>query len=434
MRLVSTNNPSIEASWREAVLSGLAPDGGLYLPAQLPSFSAAELQRFRSLSFPELCTELAAAFLGAEVPHSTLAQICQESFSFPLPLRAISDDLSVLELFHGPTCAFKDFGARFMSRLFRHFWGIQAKPLTVIVATSGDTGGAVANAFFDPSPSAPIRVAVLFPKGKVTPVQEKQMTALGGNVTAFEVDGTFDDCQKLAKQALADEDLLSRAALTSANSINIARLLPQMFYYVYASLMLADSEAPIVSVPSGNLGNVTGGLMAKAIGAPLHHFVAALNANRTFEAFLQSGRFLPQPSIETISNAMDVGNPSNLARISALYAASMSEINSHLSAFSITEAETIETMRSIYQDSGYILDPHTAVGVAALRRFKANERSSRNAIVAATAHPAKFAHVVKRAIDREPPLLPQLSAILNAPGRKVPLSNSFRSLKEAMIR
>jgi len=358
MRLRSTTSSEQTASWREAVLSGLAPDGGLFVPTSLPHLTPEECVRLARLPFVELADHLAERFLSPEVPRDVLSSICREAFTFDVPLQPIREGVSVLELFHGPTCAFKDFGARFMSKLFRFFWGVQERPLTVLVATSGDTGSAVANAFFDPQPNAPIRVVVLFPRGKVSLVQEKQMTTLGGNVTALEVEGTFDDCQRLVKQALGDRSLSEHTALTSANSINIARLLPQMFYYVYGAFL--SSTPPIFCVPSGNLGNLTGGLLASLIGAPITHFVAATNSNSVFPEYLRTGSYTPHPSRETLSNAMDVGNPSNFVRIAALYDEKLESIRKAISGYSISESETIDTMRRVYSETGYILDPHTS--------------------------------------------------------------------------
>lgn len=326
MMLYSTRNSSLEQTWREAVLQGLAPDGGLYLPQHIPSLPGSSLKTLADLSFESLAFELSHLFLSQEIPDSELRALCSSAFTFEVPLREISPKTYILELFHGPTCAFKDFGARFMARLFRYFLGMPSRPLTVLVATSGDTGSAVANAFFDASPNPPIRVAILFPKGKVSLVQEKQMTTLGHNVTAFEVDGTFDDCQTLVKQALADDELKAASPLTSANSINIARLLPQMFYYVYAALKFSPSTPPIFSVPSGNLGNLTGGMLGHMMGMPTSHFIAACNRNAPFPGYLRTGEFSPHSSFETLSNAMDVGNPSNFARLLSLYS---NEIGPH---------------------------------------------------------------------------------------------------------
>lgn len=434
MKLRSTSDETLRATWREAVLAGLAPDGGLYVPTALPQLTPGDLETALLLSFPELATKLATLFLEDEVPETTVAQLCRDAFSFEVPLRKIEGATYILELFHGPTCAFKDFGARFMARLFRHFLNSTGERLTVLVATSGDTGSAVANAFFDSSPDAPIKVVILFPRGKVSPVQERQMTTLGHNVTALELDGTFDDCQRLVKQALSDTSLLKHTRLTSANSINIARLLPQMFYYVYAALQISDPKAPVFSVPSGNLGNLTGGLMARLMGLPVTRFIAACNRNDVFPHYLTSATFSPRASIETLSNAMDVGNPSNFARIVPLYGASLESIRADIIGYTLSDEETLETIATWYERTGYILDPHTAVAVRALEKLRAT-RATHYApgIVLATAHPAKFGDVVRRAISTEPTMPPQLEEALTKPDHKIPLSNSYEDLRSRLV-
>lgn len=429
MELQSTTHPQTRVSWRDAVLRGIAPDGGLYIPTVLPSFDKGAQDALRDLPFPDMCAHIVAEFIGDELSRAEVDRLCKDSFNFEVPLVRLNDTTRILELFHGPTCAFKDFGARFMARLFRHFWGSPDRLLTVLVATSGDTGSAVAQAFYDTSPSPAIRVAVLFPKGKVSDIQRRQMTTLGHNVTAFEVDGTFDDCQALAKRALRDESLLARTALTSANSINIARLLPQMLYYVFA--LLHAEEPPVVVVPSGNLGNLTGGLLAHQCGFLASHWIAACNANRSFPDFLVSGRFSPMTSIETISNAMDVGNPSNFARISALFGeVPLSDI---LSGYSISDDETYEQMVTTFAETGYILDPHTAVASRALQLYRARSRSNAPVIIVSTAHPAKFTAVVQKAINGTPPIPPQLEHTLNKPELSVPLPNSYEALTERLL-
>jgi threonine synthase len=302
----------------------------------------------------------------------------------------------------------------------------------VLVATSGDTGSAVANAFFDTSPNPLIRVAILFPKGKVSLVQEKQMTTLGHNVTAFEVNGTFDDCQALVKQALADEDLKATCPLTSANSINIARLLPQMFYYVRAALTFSPSTPPIFSVPSGNLGNLTGGIFGHLMGMPSSHFIAACNRNAPFPHYLRTGGFSPHPSHETISNAMDVGNPSNFARLLSMYNNEIGRMRATISGAQVSDEETLDTIRHIYSSTGYILDPHTAVGALGLMRYRAQTSSSLPGIILATAHPAKFAATVAQAIGKEPEVPPQLSDALTKKGHKTSLENSYSELRRSL--
>jgi threonine synthase len=432
VELFSTKDNSIRHRWSEAVLRGLAPDSGLYLPVELPNLPGQSLGQLAELPFPQLAFELARRFLSDEVSDAALQNLCSAAFTFDVPLRKISDTTQILELFHGPTCAFKDFGARFMARLFRHFLGSPQQPLTVLVATSGDTGSAVANAFFDDSSSPPIRVAILFPKGKVSLVQEKQMTTLGHNVTAYEVEGTFDDCQSLVKQALADNDLTKRHAFTSANSINIARLLPQMFYYVYASLKVQELGPPIFSVPSGNLGNLTGGIIGYLMGMPASHFIAACNINAPFPEYLRSGNYIPHPSHETVSNAMDVGNPSNYARLLSLYGNELHRMRATISGARITDEETVATIARTYEDTGYVLDPHTAVGVLALERYQERSHSSHPGIVLATAHPAKFASTVAAALGQDPDMPPQLAEALTKEGTKIPLKNSYAEFKRAL--
>lgn len=434
MDLFTTNDPSSRHSWRDAVLKGLAPDGGLYFPATLPRFSPEEIDSLRGLSFSELAWRLARHFLSPAVPAETLHEICHAAFSFPLPLHKLNHDTFILELFHGPTCAFKDFGARFMARLFRHFLGAASKPLTVVVATSGDTGSAVANAFLDTSPHPPIKVAILFPKGKVSLVQEKQMTTLGHNITAYEVDGSFDDCQAIAKRTLADADLATHQTFTSANSINIARLLPQMFYYVHAALALPPGTRPIFSVPSGNLGNLTGGLIGHAIGMPAQRFIAACNKNAPFPHYLLSGSYAPHPSYETLSNAMDVGNPSNYARVLALYHHDLTTIRATIEGDVVSDDETIKTIAETYRATRYVLDPHTAVGMKALENYRARTGDSSPAIVLATAHPAKFSATVERAIGVAPEIPPQLAEALEKRGAKISVENSYEDFRKHFVR
>lgn len=434
MSLRSTRGEQEISTWREAVLRGLAPDGGLFMPTALPRWTINDFEELRHLSFANLATQLANGFLGDEVPQDILEDICQDSFTFPLPLHKLDESTFILELFHGPTCAFKDFGARFMAKLFRYFWGQQSRPLTVLAATSGDTGSAVANAFFDTSPHPAIRVAVLFPRDKISVVQRKQITTLGHNVTALEVAGTFDDCQALVKRALQDESLLKTVTLTSANSINIARLLPQMFYYAYARLRFAAESSPIFSVPSGNLGNLTGGLLAHLCGFSASHFIAGCNANRAFPDFLASGEYRAAPSKETISNAMDVGDPSNFQRIAAIFGANRELLQKTISGFSISDEATADMIRSCYEACHYILDPHTAVGACALQRYQKNSPSSqRPGIILGTAHPAKFSSTVAAAIGIEPEIPAQLKESLKKPESAVQIPNSYAALTSEIV-
>jgi threonine synthase len=435
MELYSTRTKTIRATWRDAVLAGIAPDGGLYLPCIIPRLTTSELDALREGTFVELATRLAHTFIGSEVPRAMVEEICARAFNFPLTLRELDAETSVLELFHGPTCAFKDFGARFMAGLFRYFWGSQSKQLTVLVATSGDTGSAVANAFLDRDSNPPIRVAILYPKNKVSDIQRKQMTTLGHNVTAYEVDGTFDDCQALAKQALRDTELTRHLPLTSANSINIARLLPQMFYYAYAILRFAKESPPLFSVPSGNLGNLTGGLLAHAVGFRAAHYIAACNANKTFSDFLDTGAFLPKRSLETISNAMDVGNPSNFERITELFTTSpnIPSMRELLSGFSATDEQTRKALHSSHSRYRYVFDPHTAVAACSISNYLTQHpNTTAHRVIVATAHPAKFAHVVQETLGHPPDMPPVLSDLEALPEHCIPLANSYSDLRSAL--
>lgn len=436
MSLYSTRNRTTQATWRQAVLSGIAPDGGLYLPIELPRYAPDLTAALHDASFVELSYHLAHSFIGTEVPQATLETVCRNAFDFPITLRQLHPTLSVLELFQGPTCAFKDFGARFMAGLFRHFWGTQNRQLTVLVATSGDTGSAVAHAFLDTQPNPPIRVAILYPKGKVSDVQRKQMTTLGHNVTAYEVAGTFDDCQALAKQALRDTELLQRVPLTSANSINIARLLPQMFYYAYATLRFPAATPPLFCIPSGNLGNLTGCALAHLTGFHVSHIIAACNANKTFPQFLASGLFTPIPSIETVSNAMDVGDPSNFDRITKLLpdeGLPGFKLPDCISAYSINDDETRRAIRSYFDEYSYMLDPHTAVGACALLHHAWRTSSAQVAhVLVATAHPAKFSRVVNEVLGQQPELPKPLAQVLCKVEHPVSLSNCYAELRDAL--
>jgi threonine synthase len=437
MKLKSTRNSALQASWKEAVLSGLSPDGGLFVPVTLPQCDAATRAELRELPFHVLAEELCALFMEDEIPREQIKALCTDTWNFDVPLRQLDTRTYVLELFHGPTCAFKDFGARFMAKLFRYFWDLTQREVTVLVATSGDTGSAVANAFLDHAPDAPIKVAILYPRGKVTPIQRKQMTTLKHNITAFEVDGTFDDCQALVKRALHDPLLSTHRAFTSANSINIARLLPQMFYYTFARLQFPESSPPMFVVPSGNLGNLTGALLSNVCGFSASRCIAACNANSAFVDYLQSGIFAPATTMETISNAMDVGAPSNFFRINSLLgeASEDSIASPHspqaliLAGYSINDEETRAAMLRFHRKYGYVLCPHTAVAAAALERYRADYAfSSMPAVLVATAHPAKFGTVVEHTLGMSPEVPPQLQDVLGRDEQIVPLANDYRQL------
>jgi threonine synthase len=431
MKYRSTLHRSPEAYLRDAVLCGSAPDGGLYLPVAMPHLSAKFLEQLASLSFQEIAEEVAGLFVGDEIPAATLRGIISDAFDFPVPLVSLTERLHILELFHGPTLAFKDFGARFMARLMGFFVAETGHELTVIVATSGDTGSAVAQAFL----GVPgIRVIILYPAGRVSAAQEKQLTTLGQNITALEVSGSFDDCQRLAKQALVDPDVTGRITLTSANSINIARLIPQSFYYFAAVAQLGATDAPpVFSVPSGNFGNLTGGLLAKRIGLNVGQFIAATNTNDVVPEFLRSGKLIPRASRHTISNAMDVGNPSNFARIVDLYDNDLQAIRRDIMGCSFSDEETLRVMHDVEQRHGYLLDPHAAVGVLGWECYAKQNPPVTQGIVLATAHPAKFADTVARATGVRPEMPERLAAFLDRPKKSIPFPNRFADLQEFLL-
>jgi len=431
MKYRSTLHRSQEVSLRDAVLHGSAPDGGLYMPVEIPQLKKDFLEHLSSLTLPEIALEVGTLFAGDEIPTQVLRKIVNEAFNFPLPLVTLGGRLHILELFHGPTLAFKDFGARFMARLMAYFVQESGKALTVIVATSGDTGSAVAQAFL----SVPgIRVVILYPAGRVSTAQEKQLTTLGQNITALEVSGSFDDCQRLAKQALVDPVVTEKITLTSANSINIARLIPQTFYYFAAVAQLGRPESlPIFSVPSGNFGNLTGGLLAKRMGLGVAQFIAPTNANDVVPEFLRSGMLIPRASRHTISNAMDVGNPSNFARIVDLYENDLQAIRHDILGCSFSDEQTLRVMHDVEQRHGYVLDPHTAVGVLGWQSYAKQNQNAAEGIVLATAHPAKFAETVARATGVRPEMPERLAAFLDRPKKSIPFPNRFSELQEFLL-
>jgi threonine synthase len=431
MKYRSTLHRSPEVSLRDAVLHGSAPDGGLYMPVEIPHLKEDFLERLSSLTLPEIALEVGTLFAGDEIPTQVLRKIVSEAFNFPLPLVTLGERLHILELFHGPTLAFKDFGARFMARLMAYFVQESGKALTVIVATSGDTGSAVAQAFL----SVPgIHVVILYPAGRVSTAQEKQLTTLGQNITALEVSGSFDDCQRLAKQALVDPVVTEKITLTSANSINIARLIPQSFYYFAAVAQLERPESlPVFSVPSGNFGNLTGGLLAKHMGLGVAQFIAPTNANDVVPEFLRSGKLIPRASRHTISNAMDVGNPSNFARIVDLYENDLQAIRHDILGCSFSDEQTLRVMHDVEQRHGYVLDPHTAVGVLGWQTFAKQNQNAAEGIVLATAHPAKFAETVARATGVRPEMPERLAAFLDRPKKSIPFPNRFSELQEFLL-
>jgi threonine synthase len=431
MKFRSTLHRTPEVSLRDAVLRGSAPDGGLYMPVEMPRLPAGFAERLPSLTFQEIAQAVGTLFVGEDIPEAALSEIVAAAFDFPVPLVTISERLHILELFHGPTLAFKDFGARFMAHLMEYFVAESGQQLTVIVATSGDTGSAVAQACLG---LPGIRVVILYPAGRVSDAQEKQLTTLGQNISALEVAGSFDDCQRLAKQALVDPLLAEKVTITSANSINIARLIPQMFYYFAAISQLKNPQIPVVfSVPSGNFGNLTGGLFAKRIGLPVAQFIAATNMNDVFPEFLRNGNLIPRASCRTLSNAMDVGNPSNFSRIVDLYGNDLAAIRHDIWGCSFSDEATLRCMHDIDSRSNYMLDPHTAVGVLGWESFAKQNHANTQGIVLATAHPAKFADTVARAIGIRPEMPERLAALLQRPKQSILFPNRFAALQEFLL-
>jgi len=431
LRYRSTSRKAPLASLRGAVLRGLAPDGGLYMPAEIARHSPEELQKFRRLPFTEVCFRVVRPFATPDVPDEVLWQIVSEAISFPVKLVSLSAGLHILELFHGPTLAFKDFGARFMARLMGYFVRGETRPLKVLVATSGDTGSAVAHGFL----GVPgIRVVILYPSKRISEAQEKQFTTLGENITALEVAGTFDDCQRLVKQAFSDAELNNRAWLTSANSINIGRLLPQMFYHVAAYRQLPVASVPlIVSVPSGNFGNLTAGIFAKRIGLPVAKYVASTNANDVVPEYLRTGEFHPRAAQATFSNAMDVGNPNNFPRLLDLCRNRLEYVQKEIWGHGATDEETLAAMKMLHDKFGYIADPHTAVGVLGWEAYKSQHPEPAQGLVLATAHPAKFADVVMKAIGTAPPLPDRLAAYLKRDKLSLPISSVYDDFKQFLL-
>jgi threonine synthase len=414
------------------VLRGLAPDGGLYLPVEIARHSPEELEEFRGLPFTEVCFRVARPFATPDVPEEVLWQIVSEAINFPVKLVSLSPGLHILELFHGPTLAFKDFGARFMARLMGYFVRGETRPLTVLVATSGDTGSAVAHGFLQ---VPGIRVVILYPSKRISEAQEKQFTTLGENITALEVAGTFDDCQRLVKQAFSDEELNKRTWLTSANSINIGRLLPQMFYHVAAYRQLPVASVPlIVSVPSGNFGNLTAGIFAKRIGLPVAMYIASTNANDVVPEYLRTGKFHPRAAQATYSNAMDVGNPNNFPRLLDLCRNRLEYVQKEIWGHGATDQQTLDAMKMLHEKFGYIADPHTAVGVLGWEAYKREHPEPAQGLVLATAHPAKFAEVVMKAIGTAPPLPERLAAYLKRDKLSLPISSSYDEFRQFLLK
>ena len=416
----------------EAVTKGLASDNGLFMPERIETFSPEFFERIQEMSFQEISFEVAKKFFGEDVPEQVLKDIVYDTLSFECPVIQVKDNIYSLELFHGPTLAFKDVGGRFMARLLAYFLQGFKKEVNVLVATSGDTGSAVANGFLD---VPGIKVYVLYPKGLVSNIQEKQFTTLGRNITSLEVDGTFDDCQRLVKSAFLDEELNKVMVLTSANSINVARFLPQAFYYfnAFAQLRAAGVKGDLVfSVPSGNFGNLTAGLFAKIMGLPVKRFIAANNENDIVYQYLKTGKYEPRPSVATISNAMDVGTPSNFARILELYNHSHEVMSSEMVGYRFSDEEIRETMKQVFVEDNYMLDPHGAVGYRAL---KADLNEGEVGVFLETAHPAKFTETVESVLGKGTVVLPEkLAAFMKREKLSLELSADFEDFKDYLLK
>ncbi len=427
MKYYSLNNHNIKTSFKEAAITGIAPDRGLYFPVYIPRLDADFINNIENYSYADIALKAISPFVGEEIPQQKLREIIEETLSFPFPLVEVEKNVYALELFHGPTMAFKDVGARFMSRCLRYFLRDEKKEVTVLVATSGDTGGAVASGFLGVEG---INVVILYPSGKVSDVQERQLTTLGQNITALEVNGSFDDCQDMVKKAFLDEELKS-VNLTSANSINIARWLPQMFYYFFAYKELKRTGKPlVVSVPSGNFGNICAGMMAKKIGLPIDHFIAATNANDTVPRYMQSHQFSPRPTVETLSNAMDVSNPSNFVRILKLF--NNGSLARELSSHSFTDTQTLEAITRLYQNHGYLPDPHGAVGYLGLKKYM-ELNSDVTGVFLETAHPVKFGDSIEKNLGITIPLPQQIEHLLTSEIRKSKISN-YQELKVFLLK
>jgi threonine synthase len=430
MNYYSLTKKSPVVSFKEAVIQGIAPDGGLYFPENITPLEPSFFEELQQLSKQEIAFYAIKQFVSDEIPDNKLKDILEEVLDFDFPVVPLSENIGTLELFHGPTMAFKDVGARFMARCLGYFFENSDNEVTVLVATSGDTGGAVANGFLGVHG---VKVVILYPSGKVSDIQERQLTTLGENITALEVDGTFDDCQRMVKKAFVDEEITSLKQLTSANSINVARWIPQLFYFLFAYRELQSNGRDLVfSVPSGNFGNICAGMVAQKLGMPVGHFIAATNVNDTVPKFMETNRYDPKPSSATISNAMDVGDPSNFVRILALYNNNFEKLQENLSAYSFTDEETKAAMLSIYKTTGYIADPHGAVGFLGLKKYQ-EEHPAAYGVFLETAHPVKFLDTVASVIDKHIDLPPQIERVMHKEKHSVKVS-SYAEIKEFLLK
>lgn len=430
MLYYSLNKKSASVSFREATIKGQAPDKGLFFPETIPQVDKDLIEEVEKLSNEEIAFRVIKPYVANEIQDKELFRIVSETVNFPIPLVKVSDNIFSLELFHGPTLAFKDVGARFMSRCLGYFLKDEKKKVTVLVATSGDTGGAVASGFYD---VPGVEVVILYPSGKVSPVQEKQLTTFGKNIRALEIEGTFDDCQQMVKAAFADEEISRQLFLTSANSINVARWLPQQFYYFFAYRQWKQkNKPPVICVPSGNFGNICAGILAWQSGLPVSHFIAACNINDVIPRYLQTSEFKPQTAKPTLSNAMDVGNPSNFVRIVEIFNNDFPELKTHLSSCSITDEETLATIKEVFEKYNYTLDPHGAVGFLSLKRYL-NEHPGQKGIFLETAHPVKFTGAVQSATGKEVEIPESVLGIMHSKKESVLMKPDYLAFKEYLL-
>ncbi|MDU0808702.1 threonine synthase [Aquirufa regiilacus] len=433
MKLYSTQHESADVDLQEAIFRGLPPDNGLYMPYEIPSMPASFFESIHTLSLPEIAKAVCKNLLGDDLTDSEIDGIIDSSMTFEAPVVSLEENVGVLELFHGPSMAFKDFGARFMAAIMSHYLVKAKREIRILVATSGDTGGAVAQGFYN---TPGISVTILYPTGKVSDIQEKQLTTLGGNVTALEIDGTFDDCQRLVKQAFLDEELRAAFNLASANSINIARLIPQSFYYfaAYAVLRRQGVTKPVVfSVPSGNFGNLSAGLMAYQMGLPIQAFVAACNANHPVPDYLASGNYNPKPSVETISNAMDVGAPSNFIRMRLLAGDAIEQVRKIVKGYDTSDEKTKEIMLDVYQRTGYVMCPHTAVAYDGLTQYALDNPGEYYGVLLSTAHYAKFLPTVESTLGTKVVVPARLAALLDKQKKSIPMGTDFEGFKKYLL-
>jgi threonine synthase len=432
MLYYSLNHKSPRVNFKEATIQGQAPDKGLYFPDEIPILPNDFIADIRHYSKTDIAWQVIEPYVSDSIPQRELKRIIEETINFDFPLEKINDNIYSLELFHGPTLAFKDVGARFMSRCLGYFMKDEDRKITVLVATSGDTGGAVANGFYGVEG---VDVVILYPSGKVSSIQELQLTTLGKNISALEVDGRFDDCQQMVKQAFTDQDLRKQMFLTSANSINVARWLPQQFYYFFAYQQWKKEEpncAPVISVPSGNFGNICAGMLAHASGLPVKHFVAACNANDIVPSYLQDGMYRPKQAISTLSNAMDVGNPSNFVRVLEIFEQEFEVLKGKLDSYSITDEETKQTIADVYTKYKYLLDPHGAVGYLALEKYL-QEHKDEKGLILETAHPVKFPDAVESIIGGKIEVPKSVNYLLDKKKNSLKINADFQQLKEYLM-